>query len=109
MKLGFSTLACPNWTAEEMAAQAAGCGYDGAELSPRHQPSNFAPSLAPEDRRRLRRLFADHDLEIAMVNAYSEFIEAAPAVRATSMRLTRFPRTGGRSGCRTRAAASASH
>lgn len=85
MKLGFSTLACPNWTAEEMAAQAAECGYDGAELSPRHQPSNFAPSLAPEDRRRLRQLFARHNLEIAMVNAYSDFIEAEPAVRAANV------------------------
>jgi sugar phosphate isomerase/epimerase len=32
VKLGFTTLGCPEWTIEEVARNAASLGFDGVEL-----------------------------------------------------------------------------
>ena len=88
MRLAFSTLACPNWTLEEMARCAAEYGYEAAELSPRH-PTGVSPALTAGERQQVRNLFASHGVEIAMVNTYSEFIEPEAEVRARNVAMVK--------------------
>ncbi len=62
MKFAFSTLACPNWSFEEIIATAKDFGFDGIELRgiqqeifvPKTKP--FQPEALPETKKRLKAL-----------------------------------------------------
>lgn len=64
MKLAFSTVACPEWTLEEVAAKAAQMGYQGVELRTLG-PGNtqLACEPAQSDPAKIRRIFADAGVE----------------------------------------------
>lgn len=66
MKLGFSSIACPDWDLETIITQAAALGYDGVELrglrGEMHLPAS--PALA-QDPAAVARRFADAGVELA--------------------------------------------
>jgi len=70
MKIGFSTLACPNWDLATMVERAAEYGYDGIELrglsGELHLP--IAPDLAG-DSDRARGLFSHHQVELVCLGS----------------------------------------
>lgn len=80
MKLSFATLGCPNWTLDQVAANARAMGYDGVEL--RGSPGeHIGPDEPPAQRARIRELFASHHVEIAAIMGYTRFTVADPQVR----------------------------
>jgi sugar phosphate isomerase/epimerase len=70
--LAFSTLACIDWTLEQVAEAAAAYGYDAVELRGQGR-QHVSPEFAPEERATVRRLFAERGLAIVAVSAYTRF------------------------------------
>ena len=65
MKVGFSTLACPEWDLEKIVTQGSALGYDGVEI--RGLRGELDLPLVPEiagQPERTRALFAEHKLEL---------------------------------------------
>ena len=71
-KLAFSTLACIDWSLQEVAQAAQAYGYDGVELRGQGR-QHVSPELTAAERAETRRLFADHGLAIVAVSAYTRF------------------------------------
>lgn len=65
MKIGFSSLVCPDWDLETVAARAAEYGYDGVEL-PGAGGESAVPQAArlADDPGSVRALFAGADIEL---------------------------------------------
>jgi sugar phosphate isomerase/epimerase len=81
MKLSFATLGCPNWTLEQIAANAQTMGYDGVEL--RGTPGeHIGPEESPAACARIRELFASHGVAITAIMGYTRFTVTDPAARA---------------------------
>jgi len=106
MKLGLSTLACPDWDLDTIVKRAADMGYSGVELFglqrewhlPRHRSLADAPG-------NVRRLFENHKVELVCLsttatlsscwrsevsrqkNAIMEFIELASNLNCPYVRL----------------------
>jgi len=74
MKIGFSTLACPNWNLEKIIEQASVMGYQGVEIrgleGELHLP--LAPSLAANPDA-VRRQFAEKQVELVCLGASASF------------------------------------
>lgn len=70
MKIGFSTLACPNWNLERIVEQALAMGYHGVEIrgleGALHLPLAPALSAKPEA---VRKMFAEKKLELVCLGA----------------------------------------
>lgn len=70
MKIGFSTLACPNWNLERIVEQALAMGYHGVEIrgleGELHLPLAPALSAKPEA---VRKVFAEKKLELVCLGA----------------------------------------
>ena len=87
MKLGVSTLGCPNWTLDEILTRLPGYGYEGVELRglgpdlDLTKSSAFAPSAIEETRRR----FADAGLVICGVDTSCAFTNPDPAARECNL------------------------
>ena len=64
MKLSFATLGCPNWTLEQIAANAQTMGYDGVELRG-VAGEHIGADEPPAERVRIRRLFEAHGVAFA--------------------------------------------
>jgi len=65
-KIAFSTVACPSWTLERVAAAAAEWGFDAVELrSYGHRDSDFACDPGLTDPEKVRDIFAEAGVEIA--------------------------------------------
>lgn len=83
--LAFSTLACPEWSALEIVAQAAAMGFGGIEW--RGGPDGHAgPQLTPADRRAVRVAMDDRALVAIAVTTYTDFVHPDAGIRATSVR-----------------------
>jgi len=80
MKLAFTTLGCPDWTIEQVAARAQSMGYDGVELRG-VAGEHIGADETPEARAAIRKLFADHGVAIACIMGYSRFTTDDPAKR----------------------------
>jgi sugar phosphate isomerase/epimerase len=79
--IAFSTLACPEWTVEEVVDRAAAMGYDAIEW--RGGPEgHVSPSWPVERRRALLMRMADRGLSALSVTAYPSFVTPDPADRA---------------------------
>lgn len=79
--IAFSTLACPEWTPEEIVDRAATLGYDAIEW--RGGPEgHVSPSWPVHRRRALRRRMADRGVTALAVTAYPSFVTPDPAARA---------------------------
>lgn len=67
VKLAFSTLACPRWSVEEVAAAGKQYGYEGVEI--RLIDGRLVdPSLPPADRKRVREAFNEAGLPIVALD-----------------------------------------
>ncbi|MEA2711254.1 MAG: hypothetical protein QOF78_3855 [Phycisphaerales bacterium] len=66
MKFAFSTVSCPAWDFETIVARAKEYGYDGVEIRAFSNESVLtAANVFLSDPQKIRRLFANADLEIA--------------------------------------------
>lgn len=82
--LAFSTLACPEWSPEEVIRRAAAMGYAGIEW--RGGPDGHARVDWPGPRRvAIRREMADHGVEALAVTSYADFISGDARVRRESV------------------------
>src|SRR5258705_8580032 len=78
--LAFSTLACPNWTAESVIERAASYGYDALEW--RGGPSgHIRPDLTSARLAEIRRLQAQAGVGSLAVTAYTNFLAGGAEVR----------------------------
>lgn len=79
MKLGFSTLGCPDWDLKQIATFAAETGFDGVELRT-HPDGNHASTTMPQaERRQLKDVFDDAGSRVFSIMAYSRFGSSDPA------------------------------
>jgi len=89
MKLAFSTLGCPNWELDQIAATAQRLGYDGVELRAVGGSLNLLDR--PEFRRgkvkAARALFAERNLEICCVDTSCAFHSQSRAERSAQVEL----------------------
>lgn len=84
MKLAFSSLACMEWPLEKVATEAGEFGYDGVELRGKEY-RHLDPAMDPDQRRKVRDLFAASGLEIPCVTAYTRLTMADPEERKKSV------------------------
>jgi sugar phosphate isomerase/epimerase len=70
MKFAFSTVACPNWDFETIAARAKEYGYDGVEVRGfLNENILSASNVFLTDPGKLKSLFASHHLEISCLSS----------------------------------------
>ncbi len=74
-KIAFATLGCPEWDLPTIARRAQEYGYDGVELRG-VVGQHVSPEMTLRERTETRRLFSDHGLEIAAIDAYTRFAGA---------------------------------
>ncbi len=80
----FSTLACPNWTADTVIQRAAGYGYDALEW--RGGPNgHIRPDLTPAHLAEIRRLQAQAGISALAVTAYTDFVAESAETRQASL------------------------
>lgn len=72
MKLSFFTLGCPDWNLETVVKRAVEYGYDGVELRVKGK-QHVDVDLTPDERKQVRRLFADNKVEVAALGTYAFF------------------------------------
>ncbi|MEP0843181.1 MAG: sugar phosphate isomerase/epimerase [Phycisphaerae bacterium] len=101
MKLGFSSLGCPEWDLETIVAQAKSLGYDGVELrglqGQMHLPA--CPALR-RDPRGVASLFKDAHVELVCLGTGNSFHWTEPRRLATEKAQTReFLELAGELGC----------
>ena len=89
MKLAFSTLGCPEWELDQIAATARQLGYDGVELRAVGGSLNLLdrPEFTREKVKDARRLFAGSDLEICCVDTSCAFHSPSRAERCAQVEL----------------------
>ena len=80
----FSTLACPNWTVEEVIARASRFGYDGIEWRGGPQ-GHIQPFASAEQKATLRQMSADAGLMALAVTAYTSFVSDNPEERQSNV------------------------
>lgn len=81
MRIAFSTIACPDFTADQVAAAARQYGYDGVELyalgGQRLTPDVLQTNLAA-----IRRAFTPGEVPIVCLNSWAQLSSADPSQRA---------------------------
>lgn len=80
MKLGFSTLGCPEWDISRIATEAQKAQFDGVELRGVYG-EHVDPTASPKKRQAIRTRFADHGVELLGVTAYTTFTAIEPTER----------------------------
>lgn len=88
-KLSFTTLGCPNWTLEQIAANAKAFGYDGVELRTAPDGNHLSPDAPPAEAARVGRLFKDAGVPVMSVMGYCRFAFADPKEVAENQALMR--------------------
>ncbi|MBI3985329.1 MAG: TIM barrel protein [Lentisphaerae bacterium] len=78
MKLSFATLGCPDWKLDQIVQTAKALGYDGVDLRG-IAGEHIGPDETPDERRRIRKLFADAGIEIPCIMGYTKFTWDDPA------------------------------
>jgi sugar phosphate isomerase/epimerase len=101
MKLSFATLGCPAWNLEQIAERAHAMGFDGVELRG-VAGEHLGPDETPNERRRIRELFASNGIAIAAIMGYSRFTMTDPRQRADNQAVfAKFIETARDIGCPT--------
>ena len=80
----FSTLACPNWSVQEVITKASEFGYDGIEWRGGPQ-GHIQPSSTTEQKANLRKMSADAGLMLLAVTAYTSFVSDNPEERQSNV------------------------
>ena len=74
MTISFSTVACPEWTASEVAAAAERFGYEGVELrSFGDDPSRLASDPALTDGEKMHEIFGEDGIRIVSIGTGCRF------------------------------------
>lgn len=81
MKLGFSTLGCPDWDLQQIATFAAKTGFDGVELRTHPDGNHASTTISQAQRAELKRIFDEAGSRVFSVMAYSRFGSTDPAER----------------------------
>ncbi|HUW56770.1 MAG TPA: sugar phosphate isomerase/epimerase [Planctomycetota bacterium] len=84
MKLGFSTLGCPDWTIEEIAANAGKYGFDGVELRTHTDGRHFKPDASLAEAGKVGELFRSRGTRVFSLSAYTRFGSTDRAELATN-------------------------
>jgi sugar phosphate isomerase/epimerase len=89
MKLAFSTLGCPNWELDQIAATARRLGYDGVELRAVGGSLDLLdrPEFRPGKLKATRELFAASNLEICCVDTSCTFHSPSRTERRAQIEL----------------------
>ncbi|MBI1335555.1 MAG: TIM barrel protein [Phycisphaera sp.] len=89
IKLAFSTVACPNWTLDQVAAQAKAMGYHGVELRTLG-PAGAALACDPSasDPRKVAEAFEHAGVEIALLSTSISLHPKSNSAGFTAMRQT---------------------
>ncbi|BDI30055.1 hypothetical protein CCAX7_21060 [Capsulimonas corticalis] len=88
MKLGVTTLGCPNWTMDEILTNVKAYGYDGVELRGIGPDLDLtkSPHFATDaETARTRRRFADAGLEISALDSSVVLAQAESAQRDAAL------------------------
>ncbi len=89
MKLSFTTLGCPDWSLDQIAANAKAYGYDGVELRTHTDNNHFSPDAPPEEARRVGELFRKAGVPVTSVMGYCRFAFVDDAEVAKNQELMR--------------------
>ena len=89
MKLAFTTLGCPDWTLEQIAANAKDYGYDGVELRVADDGVHLSPDATGHEVARVAKLFRDADMPVFSLCGYAKFVASDPAAIEANQRLAR--------------------
>ena len=73
MKLGFTTLGCPDWTVQEIATRAAELGFDGVELRTHDDGNHLSPDAPRERAAEVKRIFEDAGSRVFSLMAVPRF------------------------------------
>ena len=84
MKLAFSTLGCPNWELDQIAATARRLGYDGVEL---RAVGGSLDLLDRPEFKSARALFAESNVEICCVDTSCAFHSPSRTERSAQVEL----------------------
>lgn len=76
MRIAFSTLGCPGWSLEQIAATAKTNGYDSVELRVNDDGEHFKPSCSTKDLEKARAIFEQQGVSIFSLSGYSKFVFA---------------------------------
>jgi sugar phosphate isomerase/epimerase len=72
LKLSYSTLACPEWNLDEILKKAKENNYQGVELRG-HKRQHISTEFSPAERKNVKKMFADNNIEISCLTAYTRF------------------------------------
>ncbi|MBA3708961.1 MAG: sugar phosphate isomerase/epimerase [Planctomycetes bacterium] len=73
MKWSFTTLGCPDWTLEQIAANAKAHGYHGVELRTHQDGNHLSPDAPAGEVRAVAEMFEKHGVSVMSVMGYSRF------------------------------------
>ena len=79
MRLAFTTLACPEWSFEQVADAAVSYGYAGLELR-LLDGELITPSLSSDQQERIRRVAADRALELCCLDTSLKVADPAASL-----------------------------
>jgi sugar phosphate isomerase/epimerase len=100
MKFAFSTVACPTWDFETVAARAREYGYDGVEIRGFLNESILsAANVFLTDPNKVARIFKDAGVEIACLASSITFKGSRRADKAAAEDLRQYVRTAQSIGC----------
>lgn len=85
MKLGYSTWGMPGVAVDVAVQHLAALGYDGVEITVIPGYTTELSTLTPADRRWIRRLFEQHNLDMPAIAAHTSLLDPDPERHATNM------------------------
>ena len=91
MKLSFSTLGCPEWSIDDIVANAVGFGFSGVGIRGIGGEMDFArmPAFSPAERGLTRRKFERAGLDVYILLSSARF--SSPAAIAELLRVIEIP------------------
>jgi sugar phosphate isomerase/epimerase len=76
MKLGFTTLGCPEWKIEEIAPKARSMGYEGVEIRVAGDGLHLKHTASADELRRVKAMFDEAGMPIFALCGYPSFAAA---------------------------------
>ena len=86
MKLGYSTWGMPNLEIDTALEYLAGLGFDGVELTVIRGFSTELDTLHPAERRRIRRMFDQYNLDLPAIAAHQSLLVVDETAHAENWR-----------------------
>jgi sugar phosphate isomerase/epimerase len=89
VKLGFTTLGCPEWPIEEIPRRAKAYGFDGVELRVADDGLHLKPGASADEVRRVADLFGEAGVPVFALCGYASYASADPKQVRANQDLTR--------------------